>query len=514
MTRILALKQSTELQHPVRRSMPASAAPAFAGREQDLAGVSEVVSARLRDLQVAPTMRLDASRTSQAATIAADWVTIFGLVATSQWLLGGAGVHPNPPIDSAVVSATVMCCILAALGAYRNLEGPCRLDAVTTIVNGSALSTVLLLGVSPFLDGGRSIPLRLLIGLPLVVMGLVAQRLLLGRLERRLCVGRLTPALIYGAGATGRLLAGKLLQQASLGLEPAGFLDDDPMLLGTSIRVGEGTKGARLPVLGPGAALGEALDRTGAAAVFMALPSSSSARIAATVREVESRGLSVHCVPGTHQPFGSLRVSTVGGIPVLGRRRPASGAAYTLTKRILDIVGSLALLVATAPILLVAGLLVRWSSPGPVMFTQRRVGLNGRLFTIYKLRTMHRESPSYAFHPDTPSDERVTRVGRWLRKSSLDELPQLYNILRGDMSLVGPRPEMPFIVASYDDTQLQRLMVKPGLTGLWQISLDRAFRIHENIHHDLHYVEQHSLAVDLAILILTPFMLMTQHSAK
>ena len=185
-----------------------------------------------------------------------------------------------------------------------------------------------------------------------------------------------------------------------------------------------------------------------------------------------------------------------------------------MTKRILDIVGSLVLLVATAPILLVAGLLVRWSSPGPVMFKQRRVGLNGRLFTIYKLRTMHRESPSYAFHPDTPSDERVTRVGRWLRKSSLDELPQLYNILRGDMSLVGPRPEMPFIVASYDDTQLQRLMVKPGLTGLWQISLDRAFRIHDNIHHDLYYVEQHSLAVDLAILILTPFMLMTQQSAK
>ena len=321
MTRILALKQSTELQHPVRRSMPASAAPAFAGRELDLAGVSEVVSARLRDLQVAPTMRLDASRTSQAATIAADWVTVFGLVATSQWLLVGAGAHRNPGIDSAVVFATVMCCILAALGAYRNLEGPCRLEAVTTIVNGSALSTVLLLGVSPFLEAGCSIQLRLLVGLPLVVMGLVAQRLLLGRLERRLCVGRLTPALIYGAGATGRLLAGKLLQQASLGLEPAGFLDDDPMLLGTSIRVGEGTKGARLPVLGPGSALGEAVHRTGAAAVFMALPSSSSARIAATVREVESRGLSVHCVPGTHQPFGSLRVSTVGGIPVLGRRR-------------------------------------------------------------------------------------------------------------------------------------------------------------------------------------------------
>jgi len=116
---------------------------------------------------------------------------------------------------------------------------------------------------------------------------------------------------------------------------------------------------------------------------------------------------------------------------------------------------------------------------------------------------MRVETPTYALHPTGTDDPRVTRIGRWLRRSSLDELPQLINVLKGEMSLVGPRPEMPFIVERYNDLHRQRLQVIPGLTGLWQLSADRSFQIHENIQYDLYYIRHRSFFMDLAILLHT-----------
>jgi lipopolysaccharide/colanic/teichoic acid biosynthesis glycosyltransferase len=116
---------------------------------------------------------------------------------------------------------------------------------------------------------------------------------------------------------------------------------------------------------------------------------------------------------------------------------------------------------------------------------------------------MRVDAPKYGFHPTDADDPRVTRIGRWLRHTSLDELPQLFNVLKGDMSLVGPRPEMPFIVESYNTHHLQRLQVIPGLTGLWQLSADRSFLIHENIQYDLYYIRNCNFFMDLAILLHT-----------
>ncbi len=124
---------------------------------------------------------------------------------------------------------------------------------------------------------------------------------------------------------------------------------------------------------------------------------------------------------------------------------------------------------------------------------------------MYKFRSMHTTAARYAWSPRQSCDPRITAAGRFLRRTSLDELPQLLNVLRGDMSLVGPRPEMPFIVHSYDSRQRQRLEVIPGITGLWQLSPERAFPIHENIHYDLSYIQNRSFSLDLAILIQTPF---------
>jgi len=122
---------------------------------------------------------------------------------------------------------------------------------------------------------------------------------------------------------------------------------------------------------------------------------------------------------------------------------------------------------------------------------------------MYKLRTMYTDAQPYDFSPRDSTDPRITRIGKFLRKTSLDELPQLLNVLEGKMSLVGPRPEMPFIVAQYTERHRQRLHVKPGLTGLWQLSGDRAFCIHENIEYDLYYIQHRNLFMDLAILLHT-----------
>jgi lipopolysaccharide/colanic/teichoic acid biosynthesis glycosyltransferase len=161
------------------------------------------------------------------------------------------------------------------------------------------------------------------------------------------------------------------------------------------------------------------------------------------------------------------------------------------------------LLFLTLPVWALIVLLIRVESKGPAFFQQLRVGKMGKLFKLYKFRSMHVDTPEFGFHPTTPDDPRVTRVGRWLRRTSLDELPQLLNVIKGDMSLVGPRPEMPFIVERYNRRHMQRLDVTPGLTGLWQLSADRRFLIHENIQYDLYYIRNRNFFMDVAILIHT-----------
>jgi lipopolysaccharide/colanic/teichoic acid biosynthesis glycosyltransferase len=168
-----------------------------------------------------------------------------------------------------------------------------------------------------------------------------------------------------------------------------------------------------------------------------------------------------------------------------------------------DIIAGVALLILASPILIFVALAVRIESEGPVIFAQRRVGRNGEPFVLYKFRSMQVDAPKYGFSPTDAKDARITRVGRFLRKTSLDELPQLWNVVKGDMSLVGPRPEMPFIVEQYGPRERQRLSVVPGITGLWQLSADRAFLIHENLEYDLYYIRNRGLFMDLAILLHT-----------
>jgi lipopolysaccharide/colanic/teichoic acid biosynthesis glycosyltransferase len=197
---------------------------------------------------------------------------------------------------------------------------------------------------------------------------------------------------------------------------------------------------------------------------------------------------------------GSIEVD---GLQLAGPSQRTTRRHYGFTKRVVDIVVSSLLLVMFAPLLSLIGLMIRLGSRGPALFVQKRAGKDGKLFSMYKFRSMHLGTPRYDVSPTQSSDPRITQLGRFLRRTSLDELPQLINVFLGDMSLVGPRPEMPFIVERYSDQHRRRLQVVPGITGLWQLSADRALPIHENMEYDLYYIRNRTFFMDVAILLHT-----------
>jgi lipopolysaccharide/colanic/teichoic acid biosynthesis glycosyltransferase len=183
--------------------------------------------------------------------------------------------------------------------------------------------------------------------------------------------------------------------------------------------------------------------------------------------------------------------------------QPAPTLWYSAIKRACDIAAALVLSLLLLPIFVAIGLLIKLDSPGPVFFRQRRVGKNGREFQLWKFRSMKIEAQMYDVSPKADSDWRITRVGRLIRRVSIDELPQLLNVLRGEMSLVGPRPEMPFIANRYKKQERRRLTVKPGITGLWQVGPARGFPIHQNLQYDLHYIQHQNFVLDAAIILYT-----------
>jgi exopolysaccharide biosynthesis polyprenyl glycosylphosphotransferase len=208
------------------------------------------------------------------------------------------------------------------------------------------------------------------------------------------------------------------------------------------------------------------------------------------------------------------RVEEFGGLPIYSIVTGPDRVVGLIAKRSLDLVGSALLLVLLSPLFLVIAVAIRMASPGPVLFTQRRVGLNGRPFDVIKFRTMvagaedqlaqlldRNEILGHAFK--LTDDPRITPIGAWLRRTSLDELPQLWNVLRGQMSLVGPRPPLPSEVAGYDVWHRRRLSMKPGMTGLWQVGSRHEQSFDQWVEADLTYIDGWSFVLDLKILFRT-----------
>lgn len=231
-----------------------------------------------------------------------------------------------------------------------------------------------------------------------------------------------------------------------------------------------------------------------------------------TVAETPVRQAPVHA-PGGKEMLHVLQ------LPQLFEEK----AIYELLKRLMDIAFSVLGLILLLPIMVAIGLIIKIETPGPVFFKQVRVGKNrrrsngkngfperrvnhsmkGKPFLMYKFRTMSISADPYGVSPKNSDDQRITRSGKIMRKLCIDEIPQLINVLKGDMSLVGPRPEMPFIVEKYTPAQSMRLLVKPGLTGPWQLYGSRSEAIHQNIHYDMEYIRNRSLLLDVKILFKT-----------
>ena len=305
-----------------------------------------------------------------------------------------------------------------------------------------------------------------------------------------------TNVAVYGSGRLALQVQQKLRLFPTLGHNFVGFVDADPALHGRGVR--------GFPVLGGPEQLEELCRRHELSLLIIADERLDEEQLVRLSRRCAACGLDYQVVPPLQHFFSHrFSVEKLDSIPLISVQNPSDSRFYHFAKRALDVAVASLVLVLAAPLMVLIAFLIKRESAGPIFFAQQRIGLNGRPFRIYKFRSMYVDMCRDEVTPQSSRDPRITRIGRYLRSSSLDELPQAWNVLRGDMSLVGPRPEMPFIVDTYSEVDRLRLQVKPGITGLWQVSEARKRPIHENLDYDLYYIDNQSIFLDLVILFLT-----------
>src|SRR6266540_901577 len=339
-----------------------------------------------------------------------------------------------------------------------------------------------------------------------LVLAAVSRRLWHREIRRSWADGELTfDTLIVGTNSEADHLA-DLLTSSKLGYRPLGFV-------ATSAQP---ASGGSLPVLGPIGELRELIRETGANCVFVAATAVQAADVKHVLKARRLDGVEIRVTANVPATLSTTRVTpqSVGGLMALSVNAVRLTRGQAIAKRVFDVVLSTAGLLLIWPLLLAVAIAVKLDDGGPVLFRQQRVGLQRRPFTLLKFRTMvpraellladllgRNEADGPLFK--VREDPRVTRVGRWLRRFSVDELPQLLNVLKGEMSLVGPRPPLLGEVEAYEDWQLDRLEVRPGITGLWQVSGRSDLSFDEYVRLDLFYIENWSLAYDLFIVAKT-----------
>jgi exopolysaccharide biosynthesis polyprenyl glycosylphosphotransferase len=313
--------------------------------------------------------------------------------------------------------------------------------------------------------------------------------------------------LVAGTGKAARQHLAALREHPEWGLEAKGVLSEAPKLALDTV--------AGLPVMGSVADLPDLLRREVVDEVHFAVSRRTLERLDAAVGTCDEMGVTARIVMGFLGRLNSRpSLETLEGSAVLTLASAPRDEAALLAKRVFDVAFSAALLLAASPVLILAALAVKISSPGPVLFRQKRSGMNGRVFTLYKFRTMVQDAEARRAEllprneMDGPvfkikDDPRVTKAGRILRKLSIDELPQLWNVLRGDMSVVGPRPPIPEEVEQYQRWQRRRLSMRPGITCIWQVSGRNRVDFRRWMEMDLEYIDRWSLGLDFRILLKT-----------
>jgi exopolysaccharide biosynthesis polyprenyl glycosylphosphotransferase len=405
-------------------------------------------------------------------------------------------------------------------GLYRTRLRALVLDGIVPVV--SAVSVAAMgVGMLGLFVNGQAPPQSegvqaWLFALLAVGFGRVALSLAQRWARARRLVGK--PVLIMGAGVVGAQVARRLESHPEYGLMPVGFIDEDPRSIA---EVG----GRDVPVLGTVEDLDETVSRTGVRNLIVAFSSVADARVSRLIQRCQELGIEVSVVPRMFDTINNrVGYDTVGGLPLMSFTTVDPRGTQFALKHAFDRIFALVLLVVLMPLMLCAALAVALSSPGPVLFRQRRVGRDGKVFDFYKFRSM-RLAPGETEPTDDESgalefllggdtapggvegDDRRTLVGRFLRRTSLDELPQLLNVLRGDMSLIGPRPERPEFVKLFRQDVVRygdRHRVKSGITGWAQVhGLRGQTSLAERVEWDNYYIANWSLGLDVKILALT-----------
>jgi Undecaprenyl-phosphate glucose phosphotransferase len=307
--------------------------------------------------------------------------------------------------------------------------------------------------------------------------------------------------IIAGAGDLGKTLVDKILVHDELGLKVIGFLDDDPKKQGSSYH--------NIPVLGKLSKLSRVIEENKVDKLYLALPLRAHDKILDLLKDAYKEGIDVHLIPDLLE-FIALKaeMEELEGLPVINLCSVPLGGWKSLIKRAIDILIAAFGLIIMLVLLPFSALAIKLDSKGPVFYRQRRTGVDGRVFTLCKFRSMYDDAekhtgPVWA----KENDPRCTRVGRFLRRFNLDELPQFYNVLKGDMSVVGPRPERPEFVSEFKERIPQYMLrhkVKSGITGWAQVNGWRGnTSIRKRIEHDIYYIENWTLSFDIKIIFLT-----------
>jgi Undecaprenyl-phosphate glucose phosphotransferase len=403
-------------------------------------------------------------------------------------------------------------------GVYRLRRGRSRVDDFFAVLIGSILAVVLGMGSTLYYQAysqsqQSAVPIAeatapvsrvvwvLFLGLN-VMFAYASRQTVRELLERRWRAGiGLKRILIAGAGDLGRMVADRILQHRELGYQVVGFIDD---------RAGGDHIGYRgLPLLGSLPDVVEVAHAERIDHLYVALPIEEHAKLLELMETTSREGIDVRVVPDLLQ-FIALRarLEDLDGLPVINVNDVPLQGFNALVKRALDIALSLAAIAFLAIPFAIIAALVKRTSPGPIFYSQERMGLDGRRFTVYKFRSMYEgaeESTGPVWARD--DDPRATPIGRWLRRFDLDELPQFWNVLKGEMSIVGPRPERPYFVHQFKHRIPQYMLrhkVKAGITGWAQVNGWRGnTSLEKRIEYDLYYIENWSVTLDLKIMWLT-----------
>lgn len=476
-------------------------------REQ--AGVHPRLTTQLQ----APPLR----RFLPVALAAHDIVFVYAALLIAYWAryaLGiGPRIHDAIPFSSyqglAALLLGVMISTLALKGAYRARLSTEIVDEAATIFSAATISVAAIV-VATFMlhefEYSRGVIIYLWV---LLIILLVLGRSLV-RAFQVLCHRRgwgVRRLLVVGASHSGKMIMQSVRNRPDLGYEVVGFVDRR-----SASRVPDFGRFQRLGCIND---IPELVESHRIDEIIVALPGSAHEQVWPVVTMCELSGVGLKLVPDLFElSLSRVQVDGIAGIPLLDVKEKSARRIARMMKRALDMVVASLVLLLGLPLLGIVALTIKLDSTGPIFIGQQRVGRGGRRFSCWKLRTMHVGADSLLAVLQTSNeakgpifkmrnDPRITRVGRYLRRLSLDELPQAWNVLRGDMSLVGPRPPLPHEVDKYEPWQMRRLDTTPGITGLWQVSGRSDLAFDEMVMMDITYIDNWSLGLDLKILVRT-----------